>query len=77
MSITNFGKFDYQEILSGSPITKDRYQQLMASIIAITSIIEGPIAPTFTAAKHTQYFDTVTSKYYRNTDGGTTWVALN
>lgn len=64
-------------LLSGTPQDKLVLQNLINDLIGLSSIIEGSGAPTFKADKHQQYFDTATSKYYRNTDGGATWVALN
>ena len=64
-------------VLSGDDISKEQVRILLDSLVDVSSIIEGSGAPTFKTARHQQYFDTVTSKYYRNTDGGTTWVALN
>ena len=75
--ITNLPSLDYLSILSGGDLTKARFQELMSQIIVLSGVIEGSGAPTFPSDKHQQYFDTATSKYYRNTDGGTTWVALN
>lgn len=75
--IANLLSSDYSQILAGNELTKARLQQIIAQIIQLSDISEGSGAPAHKAAKHSQYFDTVTSKYYRNTDGGTTWVALN
>lgn len=46
-------------------------------LVGQTSVITGAVAPTFKAIQHQWYLDTATNKYYRNVDGGTTWVALN
>lgn len=75
--MNNLPSLAYDSLLSGSGLTKAQFQELMANIIAVSSVLEGIVAPTFKADKHQQYFDTVTNKYYRNVDGGTTWVALN
>lgn len=77
MILSNLLNSDYADILDGSPLTIDRFKQLIESILSLASVIEGAGAPTIEANKHAWYFDTVTSKYYRNTDGGNTWVALN
>ena len=77
MSFDNLPPFDYQEVLSGSDSTNARFQALIGSIVTLTKVINGSGVPTFEAQQHQQYFDTSTNKYYRNVDGGTTWVALN
>ena len=41
------------------------------------NVLTGAVVPTFEARQHQWYLDTATNKYYRNVDGGTTWVALN
>lgn len=74
---TNLTTQDYQNILSGTEINKANFKKVIDDLIQLSVIYEGIGAPTQAARKHTQYFDTATSKYYRNTDGGTTWVALN
>lgn len=68
---------DIEQLVNGSAFIVDRYRQIQATNAQLTTMLEGAVVPTFSALKHQQYFDTVTSKYYRNTDGGTTWVALN
>lgn len=75
--MSNLTNFDYQEILSGSNLTQAKMKLLIESIISVSSVTEGSGAPSHSGIKHSWYFDTATSKYYRNTDGGTTWVALN
>lgn len=77
MSLANLTPSDYRELLNGSDITKLRLQALLEQIVSLTNVLEGTIAPTFAAPKHQWYLDTATQKYYRNVDGGTTWVALN
>ena len=77
MSLNNLLNADYAEILSGSPLTIDRFKQLIDSIIKLTDVLEGSGAPTIQAEKHAWYFDTASNRYYRNIDGGTTWIALN
>lgn len=49
----------------------------LTEIINLTDIQEGIVVPTFKANKHQWYLDIAANKYYRNVDGGTTWVALN
>jgi hypothetical protein len=68
---------DIKAFLAGDEFMIDRYRQIQGINAELSGVIEGITAPTFSAPKHQQYFDTVTSKYYRNTNGGTTWVALN
>lgn len=75
--IANLLSSDYSQILSGNDLTKAKLQQIIASLIQLSDVIEGSGVPAIKADKHRWYFDTATSKYYRNTDGGTTWVALN
>lgn len=68
---------DYERLLSGDGQLKNKLAMLMESIVSAANVAEGTGAPTMTAVKHSWYFDTTSSKYYRNTNGGTTWVALN
>lgn len=68
---------DYRQILGDDPAIIDKFRQVMSLASQLASITEGSGIPAYSASKHAQYFDTATSKYYRNTDGGTTWVALN
>lgn len=75
--IANILPVDYSSILSGNELTKAKLQQVINSLIQLTDVIEGSGVPTIAAEKHSWYFDITASKYYRNTDGGTTWVALN
>lgn len=78
MKLLNISTYDYRELMPQSTETaRLRYYQLMQNIIDATSVFEGSGVPTHVAVKHGWYFDTVTNKYYRNVDGGTTWVALN
>lgn len=77
MSIENLTSSDYQRLLSADSLTNNRFQQLLGELIALTNVIEDSGVPAFAAKKHQWYFDTATNKYYRNVDGGTTWVALN
>ncbi len=62
---------------SGSDQDKSRLFSLINNLVGQTSVLTGAVAPTFKANQHQWYLDTVTSKYYRNVNGGTTWVALN
>ena len=64
-------------ILAGDDLSKDQLRELLDYLVDVSGILEGSGAPTFQSIKHQQYFDTVASKYYRNTDGGTAWAALN
>lgn len=75
--ISNLSNIDYEALLDGSSIAKNRFQQIISQLIVLSDILEGSGVPTQKADKHQQYFDTTTNKYYRNVDGGTTWVALN
>lgn len=68
---------DYKRLYSGTDLDKANIKSLIDSLVALCQINEGSGAPTQKANKHTWYFDTATNKYYRNVDGGTTWVALN
>jgi len=68
---------DYKDILSGTAINNMKFTSLVESIIQLTNVIEGAGAPSIEGVKHQWYFDTVAIKYYRNVDGGVTWVALN
>lgn len=77
MSLNNLGRFEFDAVLSGSSLDKEKVQSLLSAIIQLTNVIEDSGVPTQAAEKHTWYFDTATNKYYRNVDGGTTWVALN
>lgn len=77
MSLQNLTSFDYDQILSDGQLTKAKFQRLIDQLVVFTDVLEGSGAPAITAKKHQWYFDTATSKYYRNTDGGSTWVALN
>lgn len=74
---TNLTQADYERILSGDSITNDRFRRLIEQVISQGIVTEGSGVPTQVGIKHQWYFDAATSKYYRNTDGGTTWVALN
>ena len=56
---------------------KHDFETVFNQLIDQTSVLTGAVVPTFKASQHQWYLDTVTQKYYRNVDGGTTWVALN
>jgi len=75
--VEEFQANELSRLFTNDPFVIDRYRQVQTTNSELTSVIEGSGAPTFAAPKHSQYFDTAASKYYRNTDGGTTWVALN
>lgn len=76
--LQNLDSTDYNLLFREADIfILQRYRDLLTSILEQVSVIEGVGVPTIAAGKHAWYFDTATSKYYRNTDGGTTWVALN
>jgi len=64
-------------ISTGSEKEFQSFYQKYTELTSISEVLTGAVAPTFTAAQHQWYLDTVTNKYYRNVDGGTTWVALN
>ena len=64
-------------ILTGEPLNKEQLRILLDSIVDTTAVIESTGAPTIKANLHAWYFDTAANRYYRNVDGGTTWVALN
>ena len=68
---------DIKSLFDGDNLLIDKYRQVQSTNAQLTTMLEGIVAPTFKALKHQQYFDTVAIKYYRNVDGGTTWVALN
>jgi len=60
--------------------TEFNFKQLVDLLdhLYLTAVpVEGTAAPTYKAPLHTLFFDSVATKYYRNVDGGTTWVALN
>ena len=75
--INQFPQQTLMTLLTGADTDKDQLRVLIDQLVLFTSIIEGSGIPSFKADRHQWYFDLVTSKYYRNADGGTTWVALN
>ena len=62
---------------SGTESSKFELFNLINDLVDQTSVLTGAVVPTFEARQHQWYLDTATNKYYRNVDGGTTWVALN
>jgi len=62
---------------SGTEADFQQLWRIYSGLVQLTTVTEGSGAPTYAAEVHSQYFDTATKKYYRNVDGGTTWVALN
>jgi len=77
MKVDELTSIDLKTLMAGDDFMIERYRQIQNANSLLTSIIEGSGVPTFVSEKHTQYFDTATNKYYRNVDGGNTWVALN
>lgn len=65
------------KVLVGEALDQYEIYNFLESIQSLTNVLEGAVAPTFQAIQHQWYLDTVANKYYRNVDGGTTWVALN
>jgi hypothetical protein len=70
-------QLDLATLFAGDDVIKQTFIDFLDQVSDSIEVLEGSGAPAFSAGKHKWYFDTATSKYYRNTDGGTTWVALN
>lgn len=64
-------------ISSGTEREFQSFYQKYQELVSISDVLTGAAIPTFKAIQHQWYLDTATNKYYRNVDGGTTWVALN
>jgi len=75
--IDELSRLDVLSLLEKNDFVIDAYRRIQEINAQLTSVTEGSGVPTYIATKHAWYFDTATSKYYRNTDGGATWVALN
>ena len=78
MSSLNIDRTTLRRLISNG--TEADFQQLWmiySGLVQLATVTEGSGAPSYKADIHSQYLDTATNKYYRNVDGGTTWVALN
>ena len=77
MTINAIDRAAFDRLVNGSQSDKAYLFDTINALVLTTNVTTGVIAPTFQANQHQWYLDTATSKYYRNVDGGITWVALN